>query len=317
MKIASFNINNVNRRLPNLLGWLGEARPDVVCLQETKTADAEFPVEAIRKAGYHAVWRGEKRWNGVPSSPAGRRSKTRRELPGDPTDAQCRFLEAAINGVLIASIYARTGTRSRAPNSTTSSPGSNASLITHPRSTRPAPRSCSRATTMSCRPSRHLSDHVLGPGRPAPAGKPGGLQSLLKQGWIDAVRALYPTEPMYTFWDYMRNRWERDGGLRLDHLLISPAAAERLEAAGVDRHVRGLEGASDHAPVWLTLREAANGSRSSKRMSDKGKRPNPAPPGRGRRRSERPLLVIDGDSFAHRSYHALPKTQPERGARRT
>ena len=309
MKIASFNINNINRRLPNLLAWLGEARPDVVCLQETKTADAEFPAGAIRKAGFHAVWRGETRWNGVAILARWAPIVTRRELPGDPADTQCRYLEAAINGTLIASIYAPNGN----PQPGTKFDAKLAwlkRLADHGSALHATGAPVVLAgdynvvpTDADIYPTKSWDqDALLQPESRA------AYQSLLGQGWIDAVRALYPSEPMYTFWDYMRNRWERDGGLRLDHLLLNPAAAERLEAAGVDRHVRGLEGASDHAPVWLTLREAANGNRSARRASGKAKGPNPAPRGPSRRPSDKPLLVIDGDSFAHRSYHALPKT---------
>ncbi len=331
MKIASFNINNINRRLSNLLTWLREAEPDIVCLQELKAADSEFPAEAIWQAGYHSVWRGENRWNGVAILARWAPVVTRMDLPADTPDGQCRYLEAAINGVLIASIYAPNGNPQPGPKF-------DYKLAWLKRlSEHAAELYASGApvvlagdynvvpTDLDIYPTKSWDRNaLLQPQSRAAYGR------LLAQGWTDAVRTLHPKEPMYTFWDYMPNHWERDGGLRLDHVLLSPVLKERLQGAGVDRHIRGMEDASDHAPVWAELHDARNRPRSASPVgahatttaataSSKTKKSARRTDGEIQRQtravglsrpkpSRRPLLVIDGDSFAHRSYHALPKT---------
>src|SRR6516165_9454988 len=257
MKIASFNINDINRRLTNLLEWLREADPDIVCLQELKATDAEVPAEAIRQAGYHAVWHGENRWNGVAILARWAPVVTRLELPGDVTDRQSRYLEAAINGVIIASIYAPNGNPQPGPkfeyklawlrrlDAHAADLYASGAPVVLAGDYNVVP------TDLDIYPTKSWDrDALLQPASRA------AYQRLLSQGWTDAIRALHPKEPMYTFWDYKRNRWERNGGLRLDHVLLSPALKERLQDAGVDRHVRGMEGASDHAPVWVKLRDA-------------------------------------------------------------
>ena len=329
MKIASFNINNINRRLANLLGWLREAEPDIVCLQELKSADTEFPADAIRRAGYHAVWRGEKRWNGVAILARWTPVVTRLDLPGDAADGQCRYLEAAIKGVLVASIYAPNGNPQPGPkfdyklawlerlNAHAAELYATGTPVALAGDYNIVP------TDLDIYPTKSWDrDALLQPQSRA------AYQHLIAQGWTDAVRALHPKEPMYTFWDYMRKRWERDGGLRLDHILLSSALKERLQGAGVDRQIRGLEDASDHAPVWVELRDAPNRPTSASlgggpaattptRASPKTQKSTRRTDGQVRSQtravgkpepSRRPLLVIDGDSFAHRSYHALPKT---------
>jgi exodeoxyribonuclease-3 len=332
MKIASFNINDINRRLTNLLNWLREAEPDTVCLQELKATDTEFPAEAIREAGYHVVFRGERRWNGVAILARWAPVLTRTSLPGDAADRQSRYLEAAVNGVLIASIYAPNGNPQPGPKF-------DYKLAWLDRlSAHAADLYASGApvvlagdynvvpTDLDIYPTKSWDrDALLQPESRA------AYRRLLSQGWTDAVRALHPKEPMYTFWDYMRNRWERDGGLRLDHILLSSALTERLQGAGVDRQIRGMDGASDHAPTWVKLRNAPNGQTAHARRvggrpaiagatalfrAEKSARRTGA--GASRRShvarrgqpvlSRLPLLVVDGDSFAHRSYHALPKT---------
>jgi exodeoxyribonuclease-3 len=266
MKIASFNINDINRRLVNLLGWLREAGPDVVSLQELKASDADFPTEAIRQAGYHAVWRGEKRWNGVAILARSAPILTRLELPGDPDDRQSRYIEAAVNGVLIASIYAPNGNPQPGPKF-------DYKLAWMERLTAHAADLCATGAPVMLAGDYNVvptgldiyatkswdRDALLQPKSRA------AYQRFLSQGWTDAVRALHPGEPMYTFWDYMRNRWERDEGLRLDHLLLSPVLTERLQDAGVDRWTRGMHGASDHAPVWVKLRDAPKRRNTAKR----------------------------------------------------
>ena len=331
MKIASFNINNINRRLANLLDWLGEAEPDVVCLQEIKAADAEFPAEAIREAGYEAVWRGEKSWNGVAILARWAPVITRTELPGDAADSQSRYLEAAVNGVLVASIYAPNGNPQPGPKFDYKLAwlmrltAHAAELLATGAPVLLAGETNVVPTDLDIYPTKSWDrDALLQPESRA------AYQRLLSQGWTDAVRALHPKEPMYTFWDYKRNRWERDAGLRLDQILLSPALKERLQDVGVDRETRGKEGASDHAPVWVRLRDPtrprAVPSRSAtapapptllrksagatRPAGDEAKRPSRTRAASAARPKvpRAPLLAIDGDSFAHRSYHALPKT---------
>ena len=315
MKIATFNINNVNKRLANLLDWLRKSRPDVACLQELKAFDTEFPVGPIRKAGYDAVWRGQKSWNGVAILGRSREPVlTRTTLPGDPTDTQSRYLEAAVGGVLIATLYAPNGNPQPGPKF-------DYKLAWMKRLLKHVTELCGLdapvvlagdfnvvPTDADIYPSKSYAKNALV--QPEPRAL---FRKLLRQGWTDAIRESHPDEPMYTFWDYKRSRWERDAGLRLDHLLLNAKAAKLLIDAGVDREVRGLEGASDHAPAWITLKDVAAGRQKQNRAAPKAK------PAKATRTSKqpavprRPLLVIDGDSFAHRSYHALPKSIRRRG----
>ena len=256
MKIATFNINNVNRRLPNLLRWLRSAGPDVVCLQELKSTDQEFPVDAFAKAGYGAVWRGQRAWNGVAilarnADPV----LVRTTLPGNPSDAEARYIEAAVNGIIITSLYLPNGNPQPGPKF-------DYKLEWFRRLRRHAAKFIRQEipavlagdynvapTPLDIYPTRSWDDDAL----IQPASRD-AFSSLLGQGWTDAIRQLHPSKPMFTFWDYKRNRWARDAGLRLDHLLLSPALAPRLLKAGIDRKVRGEEGASDHAPAWIVLR---------------------------------------------------------------
>jgi exodeoxyribonuclease III len=256
MKIATFNINNVNRRLPNLLAWLSTARPDVVCLQELKTTDASFPRGAIRDAGYGALWRGQRSWNGVAIlAKDAEPILIRDELPGDPADVQSRYIEAAIKGVLVACIYLPNGNPQPGPKFDYKLAWFER-LIAHAAELYAMGVPAVLAgdynvvpTDQDIYPTKSwANDALLQPESRV------AFRRLLDQGWIDAIRALHPSEPMYTFWDYNRDRWRRDAGLRLDHLLLSAPLAARLAAAGVDRQVRGQEGASDHAPAWITLR---------------------------------------------------------------
>jgi exodeoxyribonuclease-3 len=255
MKIATFNINNVNRRLPNLLRWLRQAKPDVVSLQELKSTDEDFPVEAIDKAGYGAVWRGQKTWNGVAilarnADPV----LIRDELPGDPADKQARYIEAAVKGIIVTSLYLPNGNPQPGPKF-------DYKLAWFKRLKTHAAKFLKQnvpvvlggdynvaPTGLDIYPTKSWDkDALIQPKSRA------AFKSLLAQGWHDAIREIHPSEPMYTFWDYKRNRWPRDAGLRLDHLLLSPALAPRLRKAGVDRMMRGEEGASDHAPAWIVL----------------------------------------------------------------
>jgi exodeoxyribonuclease-3 len=256
MNIATFNINDINRRLPNLLDWLQVADPDAVCLQELKAADASFPEAAIRDAGYGAVWRGQRTWNGVAILAKGARPiLIRDELPGDPDDTQSRYIEVAVGGVLVACIYLPNGNPQPGPKFDYKLAWFER-LIAHAAELYAMDVPAVLAgdynvvpTDLDIYPTKSWAkDALLQPESRA------AFRRLLDQGWTDAIRTLHPAEPMYTFWDYKRDRWRRNAGLRLDHLLLSAPLASRLADAGVDRDVRGQERASDHAPAWITLR---------------------------------------------------------------
>jgi exodeoxyribonuclease-3 len=256
MKIATFNINNVNKRLANLLEWLEEASPDVACLQETRTTNAAFPIEAIRKAGYGAIWSGEGGYNGVAILAKGADPiESRRKLPGDAADKQSRYIEAAVNGVLIASIYLPNGNPQPGPKFDYKLAWFER-LIAHAAELHASKLPVVLAGDFNVIPTdfdiypttSYDDDALLQPDTRA------AYQKLLAQGWIDALRARYPKTRVYTYWDYMRQRWARDAGLRIDHLLLSEEVAPRFKDAGVDKAVRGKEGASDHAPAWVILR---------------------------------------------------------------
>jgi len=316
MKVATFNVNNINKRLSNLLAWLKAAEPDVVCLQELKAADAEFPQDAIRRAGYDAIWSGQKSWNGVAILAHGMQPVvTRTELPGDPSDDQSRYIEAAVNGILIGCLYLPNGNPQPGPKFDYKLAWFGR-LIRHARSLLRAQVPVILAGDYNVVPTpadiypthSYDNDALVQPQSRA------AFQRLLRQGWTDAIRTLHPQERIYTYWSYMRNRWPRDAGLRLDHVLLSPDLRERLVASGVDRGVRGKANASDHAPVWAKL---GIGSARPKRAGS-AVPPVSASPRRGgsaARKVVRPLLVIDGDSFAHRAYHALPKSIRRDGGR--
>jgi exodeoxyribonuclease-3 len=258
MKIATFNINNINRRLPNLLQWLMTQQPDIVCLQELKCTDAEFPAGALREAGYHAVWRGQRTWNGVAIlSRGGEPVVTRTALPGDATDSEARYIEAAVDGILIGCLYVPNGNPQPGPKFDHKLKWFKR-LAAHARKLLKAGVPVVLAgdfnvapTEIDIYPTRSWDDDAL----IQPASR-AAYARLVKQGWTDTLRELYSEQRIYTFWHYMRHRFERDAGLRLDHLLLSPSLATRLNDAGVDRAVRGEEGASDHAPAWIKLKQA-------------------------------------------------------------
>lgn len=263
MKIATFNINNINSRLPNLLQWLEAAKPDIACLQELKCVDAAFPIDAMRKAGYHAVWRGEKTWNGV--AILSRKAEpivTRTALPGDNADSQARYIEAAVNGILVACLYLPNGNPQPGPKFDYKLTWFKR-LRAHARKLLKENAPVVLAgdynvapTEIDIYPTTSWDDDALVQPESRAA-----YAALIKQGWTDALRELNPGKRVYTFWHYMRHRWERDAGLRLDHLLLSPVLAKRLQDAGVDRKVRGRPHASDHAPVWVKLKAIQRGQR--------------------------------------------------------
>ena len=255
MKIATFNVNNVNKRLPNLLAWLAFAKPDVVCLQELKAGHDAFPIDAVRAAGYGAVWRGERTWNGVAILARDAEPVLIRDaLPGNPSDNQSRYIEAAVDGVLIASLYLPNGNPQPGPKFDYKLDWFDR-LIDHAAGLLHDDIPAVLAGDFNVVPTdfdiysmRSWAKDALT--QPAPRA---AFVQMIEMGWTDAIRALHPDEPMFTFWSYLRNRWPRDAGLRLDHLLLSPLLVPKLKAAGVDRHVRGDADASDHAPAWLEL----------------------------------------------------------------
>ena len=255
MKIATYNVNSVNARLPVLLRWLGETQPDVVCLQELKAPQDKFPETAIRDAGYGVIWHGQKSYNGVAILARGQDPvEAQRGLPGDPNDSHSRYIEASVGNVVVGCLYLPNGNPAPGPKFDYKL-GWFERFIAH------ASALVSRGSPVILagdynaiptdidvyKPERWVDDALFRPETRA------AYQRLLGQGWTDALRKLHPEEKIYTYWDYFRNAYGRDAGLRIDHLLLNPAAAPRLQAAGVDREVRGWEKSSDHAPTWITL----------------------------------------------------------------
>lgn len=258
LKIATFNINNVNRRLPALLDWLAASRPDVVCLQELKSTQQAFPAQPLREAGYSAVWQGQRSWNGVAILARGAEPiLTRRTLPGDPSDQQSRYIEAAVQGVLIGCIYLPNGNPQPGPKFAYKLAWFDR-LIAHAAELMASKLPVILAGDYNVVPAdadiyptkSWAKDALLQPASRA------AFKKLLDQGWVDAIRARHPAKTIYTFWDYKRDRWPRNAGLRIDHLLVPPVLLHRLADAGVDRAVRGGVDASDHAPAWVVLKDA-------------------------------------------------------------
>ena len=257
MRIATFNINGINGRLDLLLDWLAETAPDVVCLQELKAPDDRFPAVALEKAGYGAIWHGQKSWNGVAIlQRGGTPVETRRGLPGDPDDTHSRYIEAAVGGVVVGCLYLPNGNPAPGPkfhyklrwfarlNDYA------ASLLATDLPVVLAGDFNVMPTDLDVyAPERWRDDALFRPEVRA------AYADLVAQGWTDALRHLHPDERIYTFWKYWRNAFARDAGLRIDHFLLSPGVAGWLRGAGVDRQVRAQEGASDHAPVWITLKK--------------------------------------------------------------
>jgi exodeoxyribonuclease-3 len=255
VRIVTYNVNSINARLPNLLRWLGESSPDVVCLQELKAPQEKFPEQAIRDLGYGMIWHGQKSWNGVAILARGTEpAEIRRALPGDPDDAHSRFIEATVNGVRVGCLYAPNGNPAPGPKF-------DYKLRWLERLTVHAAELARRDEPVVLagdfnvipterdvyKPERWVDDALFRVETREVFGR------LMQQGWTDAVRKMHPETQIYTFWDYFRNAYGRDAGLRIDHLLLNPAAAARLAGAGVDRPVRGWEKASDHAPTWVEL----------------------------------------------------------------
>lgn len=255
MKIATFNVNGIKTRLPHLLAWLEREQPDVACLQELKALDDSFPHAEIRAAGYHALWRGQRSWNGVAILTRGEPAvEIRRELPGDPADEQSRYLEAAVEGVIVACLYLPNGNPQPGPKFDYKLAWFER-LIGHAKQLYASGHPVIIAGDFNVvptdfdiyNPRSWRKDALLQPeSRDC-------WERLLAQGWTDAIRHLHPDEAIFTFWDYFRQHWEKNSGLRIDHLLLSDELAPCLVEAGVDRWVRGETKASDHAPTWVKL----------------------------------------------------------------
>jgi len=257
MKVATYNVNGINGRLPVLLRWLAEAKPDVVCLQELKAPHDKFPEQAIRDAGYNAIWYGQKSWNGVAILARNLEIKElRRGLPGDTDDEQSRYIEAMVGGVVIGCLYLPNGNPSPGPKF-------DYKLQWFERLAAHAEKLLSYNLPVVLagdynvmpteqdvyKPERWVNDALFRPEIRA------AYKSLIDQGWTDAIRKLHPNETIYTFWDYFRNAYGRNAGLRIDHFLLSPQLTDRIKVTGVDQNVRGWEKTSDHAPVWIELIE--------------------------------------------------------------
>jgi exodeoxyribonuclease-3 len=257
MKIATYNVNGVNGRLPVLLRWLQESKPNVVCLQELKSPNEKFPKEALEAAGYKAIWHGQKSWNGVAILALKKYDvvEITRALPGDPDDVHSRYLEATVNGILMSCIYLPNGNPAPGPKF-------DYKLAWFKRLNAHAKKLLKKnipvvlagdfnviPTEMDCHKPESWKDDALFFPESRKAYK-----KLVDQGWTDALRTLYPEEKIFTFWDYFRNAYARNAGIRIDHFLLSNELAPKLKAAGVDKEVRSWEKTSDHAPVWIELK---------------------------------------------------------------
>ena len=255
MKLATYNVNGVNGRLTVLLRWLDESKPDLVCLQELKSPDDKFPTTAIEHAGYGVIWHGQKSWNGVAIlARGGQPEETRRGLPGDPDDTHSRYIEGRVNGVLIGCLYLPNGNPAPGPKFDYKLKWF-ARLSKHVKGLLANDEPVVLAGDYNViptafdayKPERWVKDALFFPESRA------AYRKLLSQGWTDALRALHPDKPMYTFWDYFRNAYARNAGIRIDHFLLNERATGMLTAAGVDSDVRGWEKTSDHAPAWIEL----------------------------------------------------------------
>jgi exodeoxyribonuclease III len=256
MRIATYNVNGVNGRLPVLLRWLEETQPDVACLQELKAPQEKFPLQAINDAGYNAIWHGQKSWNGVAILTRAIKAKEiRNVLPGDPEDTHSRYIEAEVEGLTIGCLYLPNGNPAPGPkfdyklrwferlnvHAAQLLQSKKPVILTGDYNVMPTEKDVYK-------PERWVNDALFRPEtRDA-------FKRLVAQGWTDAIRNLYPDETIYTFWDYFRDAYGRNAGLRIDHFLLSAAISKRLVAAGVDKHVRGWEKTSDHAPVWIEIK---------------------------------------------------------------
>ncbi|RYF86049.1 MAG: exodeoxyribonuclease III [Chitinophagaceae bacterium] len=255
MKIATYNVNGITARLPVLLRWLDETSPDVACLQELKAPQEKFPEDAIKEAGYDAIWHGQKSWNGVAIlSRVGKPEERQKGLAGDDEDLQSRYIEATINNVVIGCLYLPNGNPAPGPKFDYKlswmerfAKHTKALLKEEKPVVLTGDYNVIPTDQDAYKPERWVSDALFFPeSREA-------FAKLLGQGWTDAIRKLYPDEAIYTYWDYFRNAFGRNAGIRIDHFLLSSQAAKQLKDGGVDKQVRGWEKTSDHAPVWIEL----------------------------------------------------------------
>jgi exodeoxyribonuclease III len=256
MKIATYNVNGVNGRLPVLLRWLETSSPDIVCLQELKAPQEKFPLEAIQNAGYNAIWHGQKSWNGVAILSKFDITEIGKVLPGDEEDVQSRFIEAEIQGITIGCLYLPNGNPAPGPKFDYKLKWFDR-LIDHAAKLVDAKKPVILTGDYNVmptekdvyKPERWVDDALFRPESRA------AFRKLVDQGWTDAIRTLYPEDTIYTFFDYFRNAYERNAGLRIDHFLLNKAISKRLKAGGVEREVRGWEKTSDHCPVWIQLKD--------------------------------------------------------------
>ena len=257
MKIATYNVNGISARLPVLLRWLAEAQPDVVCLQELKAPQEKFPLKEIQDAGYHAIWHGQKSWNGVAIlSRSADIKEVRRGLPGDEEDVQSRYIEAMVNDVLIACLYLPNGNPAPGPKF-------DYKLDWFRRFTTHAQMLweedipvvlCGDYNVIPTALDAYKAERWVDDALFRPETRD-AFDKLMQQGWTDAIRKLYPNEVIYTFFDYFRDAYGRNAGLRIDHFLLSPHLDKRLLGGGVYHDVRGWEKSSDHAPVWIEVKD--------------------------------------------------------------
>ena len=269
MRIATYNVNGITSRLPVLLRWLELTQPDVVCLQELKAPQEKFPESALRDAGYGAIWHGQKSWNGVAILARGAPPvETRRGLPGDPEDLHSRYIEAQVAGITVGCLYLPNGNPAPGPKF-------DYKLGWFQRFTKHAKGLLAEGSPVILagdynvmpteldvyKPERWVDDALFRPEVRA------AYAAILKQGWTDALRKLYPDERLYTFWDYFRNAYARNAGLRIDHLLLSPSLLPRLKSGGVDKGVRGWEKSSDHAPAWVELGDEAKAAKKAAKQA--------------------------------------------------
>ncbi|MDT9598560.1 exodeoxyribonuclease III [Sphingosinicella rhizophila] len=262
MKIVTYNLNGVRARLPRLIEYLEEQKPDVLCLQEIKCADEAFPIEDIKAAGYEGVWHGQKGFNGVGIlSPHGEPKLRRMGLPGDPDDTHSRYIEAEVGGVVIGSIYLPNGNPQPGPKFDYKLAWLER-LREHAQHLLDEEVPVVLAGDYNVIPTESHDDvfsvRAMAQDALMQPESRAALRRLIHQGWTDAIRARHPDGPAYTFWDYTANAWARDAGFRIDHLLLSPLAADRMLDAGVDKDYRGREKASDHAPTWVMLEDPAD-----------------------------------------------------------
>lgn len=258
MRIYTYNVNGINARLPVLTKWLQKISPDVVCFQELKSPDEKIPKSEIEDLGYNALWYGQKRWNGVAiiAKKEIELEEVSRGLPGNPEDEQSRYIEAKVNGIHLGCLYLPNGNPAPGPKFDYKLDWFKR-LIDHGKKLYEQDKPVILTGDYNVmptekdvyKPERWVDDALFRPESRA------AFHELLEQGWIDAIRKLYPEETIYTFWDYFRNAFQRNAGLRIDHFLLSPHVAPHLKDAGVDTDVRGWEKSSDHAPVWVDLEE--------------------------------------------------------------